>query len=204
MPRGSRIGQVVATDADADGPNSQLSYTLISDWANDVFSLNPSTGVFTLTASLDYEQVRILPRHLSIVQGRRFRKRVKWFVEDRSDAWICRFHVRTRNYGMRLLFLKRPFPFRVVQEHWRKTVMPSFSFRTGFDSIFLRKKLLMNSIRFVTIENFESSKKMQKIFETFCDFIFREIRKSRNSRKEWNLCNLEKICIWIYIYLINK
>lgn len=58
MPRGSRIGQVVATDADADGPNSQLSYTLISDWANDVFSLNPSTGVFTLTASLDYEQVR--------------------------------------------------------------------------------------------------------------------------------------------------
>ncbi|CAD1476830.1 unnamed protein product, partial [Heterotrigona itama] len=56
MPRGSRIGQVVATDADADGPNSQLSYTLISDWANDVFSLNPSTGVFTLTASLDYEQ----------------------------------------------------------------------------------------------------------------------------------------------------
>ena len=59
MPRGSRIGQVVATDADADGPNSQLSYTLISDWANDVFSLNPSTGVFTLTASLDYEQVRI-------------------------------------------------------------------------------------------------------------------------------------------------
>lgn len=57
VPRGSRIGQVIATDADADGPNSQLSYALISDWANDVFSLNPSTGVFTLTASLDYEQV---------------------------------------------------------------------------------------------------------------------------------------------------
>ncbi|EZA48523.1 Cadherin-related tumor suppressor [Ooceraea biroi] len=59
VPRGSRVGQVVATDADADGPNSQLSYVLISDWANDVFSLNPSTGVFTLTASLDYEQVGI-------------------------------------------------------------------------------------------------------------------------------------------------
>lgn len=58
VPRGSQIGQVVATDLDADGPNSQLSYALISDWANDVFSMNPSTGVFTLTATLDYEQVR--------------------------------------------------------------------------------------------------------------------------------------------------
>ncbi|KYN09067.1 Cadherin-related tumor suppressor [Trachymyrmex cornetzi] len=58
VPRGSRVGQVVATDADAEGPNSHLSYVLISDWANDVFSLNPSTGVFTLTASLDYEQVQ--------------------------------------------------------------------------------------------------------------------------------------------------
>lgn len=57
VPRGSRVGQVVATDIDAEGPNSHLSYVLISDWANDVFSLNPSTGVFTLTASLDYEQV---------------------------------------------------------------------------------------------------------------------------------------------------
>ncbi|XP_076279539.1 cadherin-related tumor suppressor fat [Lasioglossum baleicum] len=66
IPRGSRIGQVVATDADADGPNSQLSYTLISDWANDVFSLNPSTGVFTLTASLDYEQVQ---HYILVVQA---------------------------------------------------------------------------------------------------------------------------------------
>ena len=62
VPRGSRVGQVVATDADAEGSNSHLSYVLISDWANDVFSLNPSTGVFTLTASLDYEQVGILER----------------------------------------------------------------------------------------------------------------------------------------------
>jgi len=59
VPRGSRVGQVIATDADAEGPNSHLSYVLISDWANDVFSLNPSTGVFTLTASLDYEQVGV-------------------------------------------------------------------------------------------------------------------------------------------------
>ena len=60
MPRGSRVGQVVANDADALGPNSQLNYALISDWANDVFSLNPSTGVFTLSANLDYEQVSFL------------------------------------------------------------------------------------------------------------------------------------------------
>lgn len=60
VPRGSRVGQVIATDADAEGLNSQLSYALISDWANDVFSLNPNTGVFTLTASLDYEQVGLL------------------------------------------------------------------------------------------------------------------------------------------------
>jgi protocadherin Fat 4 len=58
VARGSRVGQVLASDADAEGPNSQISYALVSDWANDVFSLNPGTGVFTLSASLDYEQVR--------------------------------------------------------------------------------------------------------------------------------------------------
>ncbi|XP_014481173.1 PREDICTED: cadherin-related tumor suppressor [Dinoponera quadriceps] len=66
VPRGSRVGQVVAMDADAEGPNSQLSYVLISDWANDVFSLNPNTGVFTLTASLDYEQVQ---HYILVVQA---------------------------------------------------------------------------------------------------------------------------------------
>lgn len=55
--RGSRVGQVCATDPDT-GTNAQLTYTVISDWANDVFSLNPQSGVFTLTARLDYEEVR--------------------------------------------------------------------------------------------------------------------------------------------------
>lgn len=55
-PRGSTIGTVFALDLDS-GANAQLTYTLISDWANDVFSLNPQTGVFTLTARLDYEEV---------------------------------------------------------------------------------------------------------------------------------------------------
>ncbi|KAK0180966.1 hypothetical protein PV327_003292, partial [Microctonus hyperodae] len=66
VPSGNRIGQVSATDADAAGPNSQLNYALISDWANDVFSLNPNTGVFTLTASLDYEQVQ---HYILVVQA---------------------------------------------------------------------------------------------------------------------------------------
>lgn len=57
-PRGYRVGVVRAEDADV-GSNSQLTYTVISDWANDVFSLNPQTGVFTLTARLDYEEVSI-------------------------------------------------------------------------------------------------------------------------------------------------
>lgn len=54
--RGSRVGQIKASDPDL-GINSQLTYAVISDWANDVFSLNPQTGVFTLTARLDYEEV---------------------------------------------------------------------------------------------------------------------------------------------------
>ncbi|CAH0406955.1 unnamed protein product [Chilo suppressalis] len=53
--RGSVVGTVAAIDLDS-GPNAQLTYTVISDWANDVFSLNPQTGIFTLTARLDYEE----------------------------------------------------------------------------------------------------------------------------------------------------
>lgn len=55
-PRGYQVGLISATDPDSD-VNSLLTYTVISDWANDVFSLNPQTGVFTLTARLDYEEV---------------------------------------------------------------------------------------------------------------------------------------------------
>lgn len=54
--RGAVVGTVGATDLDS-GPNALLTYTVISDWANDVFSLNPQTGIFTLTARLDYEEV---------------------------------------------------------------------------------------------------------------------------------------------------
>lgn len=58
-PRGYQVGLILASDPDL-GANSMISYTVISDWANDVFSLNPQTGVFTLTARLDYEEVSTL------------------------------------------------------------------------------------------------------------------------------------------------
>ncbi|VVD04616.1 unnamed protein product [Leptidea sinapis] len=42
--RGSVVGMIQAVDLDSD-VNSELTYTVISDWANDVFSLNPQTGM---------------------------------------------------------------------------------------------------------------------------------------------------------------
>lgn len=69
--RGTRIGALKASDADA-GANGQVSFSLLSDWGNELFALNPHTGEFTLTASLDYEQVRLRSAepHLDLI---------KWF-----------------------------------------------------------------------------------------------------------------------------
>lgn len=53
------MGIINAIDPDV-GNNAIVSYTVISDWGNDVFSLNPQTGVFTLTARLDYEEVNFI------------------------------------------------------------------------------------------------------------------------------------------------
>ncbi|XP_055921859.1 cadherin-related tumor suppressor [Eupeodes corollae] len=64
-PRGYQVGVISATDPDL-GNNAMVSYTVISDWANDVFSLNPQTGVFTLTARLDYEEVQ---HYILVVQA---------------------------------------------------------------------------------------------------------------------------------------
>lgn len=58
-PRGTRVGEVSARDDDL-AVNGHVSYQVVSDWANDVFSLNPQTGVFTLTSRLDYEDVSSL------------------------------------------------------------------------------------------------------------------------------------------------
>ncbi|XP_017783736.1 PREDICTED: cadherin-related tumor suppressor [Nicrophorus vespilloides] len=64
--RGSQIGQIRANDPDL-GVNAQLTYTVISDWANDVFSLNQQTGVFTLaTERLDYEEMQ---HYILVVQA---------------------------------------------------------------------------------------------------------------------------------------
>ncbi|XP_061402177.1 cadherin-related tumor suppressor-like, partial [Musca vetustissima] len=56
-PRGYQVGIITATDPDL-GNNAVVTYTVISEWANDVFSLNPQTGVLTLTARLDYEEIQ--------------------------------------------------------------------------------------------------------------------------------------------------
>nr|CAG4640600.1 EOG090X0007 [Eulimnadia texana] len=63
--RGSFVGAVSASDLD-EGVNAQVSYTVLSDWGNDVFSLNPQSGVFTLTSRLDYEQVQ---HYIFVVQA---------------------------------------------------------------------------------------------------------------------------------------
>ncbi|GLH01449.1 Fat-like cadherin-related tumor suppressor homolog [Gryllus bimaculatus] len=63
--RGARVGQVVARDDD-QGVNGQVTYSVVSDWANDVFSLHPQSGVFTLTARLDYEEVQ---HYIFVVQA---------------------------------------------------------------------------------------------------------------------------------------
>lgn len=69
--RGSVVGTVAAIDLDSE-TNAQLTYTVISDWANDVFSLNPQTGVFTLTARLDYEEVSLTKPYSYIEEDTRY------------------------------------------------------------------------------------------------------------------------------------
>ncbi len=55
-PLYTSVGEVKAVDPDK-GVNGVVTYSVLSDWGNDVFALNPETGVFTLTSRLDYENV---------------------------------------------------------------------------------------------------------------------------------------------------
>ncbi len=55
---GTTIGRVSAVDADMDD-NAEVSYSILSHWGRDKFSLHPHTGVFTLIGTLDYEEVSI-------------------------------------------------------------------------------------------------------------------------------------------------
>lgn len=54
--RGTKIGDIFAVDED-EGVNGVVTYSVISDWANDVFNIDPHTGAFSLTGKLDYEEV---------------------------------------------------------------------------------------------------------------------------------------------------
>lgn len=54
--RGTKIGDIFAVDDD-EGMNGVVTYSIISDWANDVFNIDPHTGAFSLTGKLDYEEV---------------------------------------------------------------------------------------------------------------------------------------------------
>lgn len=56
--RGTKIGDILAVDED-EGANGAVAYSVISDWANDVFNIDPHTGVFSLTGKLDYEEVSV-------------------------------------------------------------------------------------------------------------------------------------------------
>jgi hypothetical protein len=54
--RGAIVGRVEATDLDRGSAASRISYTFISDWGIDTFSLDPTSGVITLSGnSLDHE-----------------------------------------------------------------------------------------------------------------------------------------------------
>lgn len=57
--RGTKIGEVLAVDED-EGVNGVVTYSVISDWANDVFNVDPHTGAFALTGKLDYEEASLI------------------------------------------------------------------------------------------------------------------------------------------------
>jgi len=59
--RGTKIGDILAVDED-EGVNGVVTYSVISDWANDVFNIDPHTGDFSLTGKLDYEEVSVVQR----------------------------------------------------------------------------------------------------------------------------------------------
>jgi hypothetical protein len=54
--RGAIVGRVEASDLDRGSAASRISYSFISDWGMDTFSLDPTSGVITLSGnSLDHE-----------------------------------------------------------------------------------------------------------------------------------------------------
>ena len=58
--RGAIIGRVDAEDLDKEPNFRQVSYSLVSDWGSDTFSIDPNTGVITLSSAtgLDFEHLQ--------------------------------------------------------------------------------------------------------------------------------------------------
>ncbi|XP_045930685.1 protocadherin-16-like [Micropterus dolomieu] len=57
MEPGSSVYTFQATDKDGSGPNSELRYSILHQWPNNpgLLTLNPSTGVLSLSHELDHE-----------------------------------------------------------------------------------------------------------------------------------------------------
>ncbi len=55
-PTGVQVGQIIATDTD-EGRNSELTYSILTHWGREHFSLHPHTGIITLIDDLNYEDV---------------------------------------------------------------------------------------------------------------------------------------------------
>lgn len=64
-PSGHVVGTLTAIDLDK-GVNGKVTYSILSGWGDDVFSLNPNNGVFLLTGKLDYENVQ---HYIFVVQA---------------------------------------------------------------------------------------------------------------------------------------
>jgi protocadherin Fat 4 len=62
---GQIVGTLNAVDLDK-GVNGKVTYSILSGWGDDVFSLNPNTGLVTLTGKLDYENVQ---HYIFVVQA---------------------------------------------------------------------------------------------------------------------------------------
>ena len=60
-----QVGKITASDADKN-ENADITYSLLTEWGNEVFSLNPSSGIFTLTSGLDYEKTE---HYMFVVSG---------------------------------------------------------------------------------------------------------------------------------------